>query len=140
MKFINRQSLAILFLIFCSQSCLLDFGNDKFTSFTLYLYNKSSQSGCLTDSIDVIFTVKNVSKADSKEVWISVPARDQKNAQIEGTKDEFISVRVLKAVDSTFILEERIAIKKNLYEGGDLRVRQVAYCDNNALGLSGFSK
>ncbi|REA61664.1 hypothetical protein DSL64_11930 [Dyadobacter luteus] len=135
-----RPSLFILFFVFVSQGCLLDFGNDKFTSFSLYLYNNSSKSGCLADSVDVIFTVKNVSKADSEEVWVSVPSRDQKNAQIEGTKDEFISVRVLKAVDSTFILEQRIAIKKNLYEGGDLRTRQLSYCDNNALVLSGFTK
>jgi hypothetical protein len=135
-----RPSLFILFIVFVSQGCLLDFGNDKFTSFSLYLYNNSSKSGCLADRVDVIFAVKNVSKADSKEVWVSVPSRDQKNAQIEGTKDEFISVRVLKAVDSTFILEQRIAIKKNLDEGGDLRTRQLSYCDNNALVLSGFTK
>jgi hypothetical protein len=140
MKIVNRKSFPILLLFFFFQSCFPDFGNKNFKSFPLYLYNNSSQNGCISDSIDVTFVIKNESNANSKEVRIVVPARDQKNAQIEGTRDEFISVKLLNSKDTSQILEQRIAIGRSLYEGGDLATRKISYCGSKAFVLSGFAK
>jgi hypothetical protein len=140
MKLISKQSLVILFSLFLIQSCFPDFNNDKFKSFPLYLYNNSSRTGCIQDSVDVTFVIQNVSKSNSKEVRIDVAARDQKNAVIEGTKDEFINVKLLRSADSTLIFEQKIAIGKNIHIGGDLAVRQLAYCNNETFVLTGFDQ
>jgi hypothetical protein len=140
MRIISRRYAFILFLLLCLQSCFPDMGNQNFTSFPLYLYNNSSQNGCVADSVDVTFVIKNVSNAVSEEVRISVSAREQKYAQIEGTRDEFINVRLLKSADSSLILEQRIAIGKLFYEGGDQATRKISYCGNDAFLLSGFAK
>lgn len=138
MKLISGQSLFILLSIFLTQSCFSDLGN--FKSFTLYLYNNSSKAGCIADSVDVTFVIQNVSNTSSKEVRINVEARDQKYAEIEGTKDEFINVKLLKSADNALIFEEKLKIGKRTNGAGDPASRQIAYCDNNALVLTDFDQ
>ncbi len=140
MKIVSKQFFIVLLSVLFFQGCFPDLGNKNFKSFPLYLYNTSSRSGCMADSVDVTFVIKNASNANSKEVRIVVPARDQKSPQIEGAKDEFITVSLLNSKDSSLILEQRIAIGKNLYQGGDLATRIISFCDNKAFVLSGFAK
>jgi hypothetical protein len=140
MKLISKQSLFILVSLILTQSCFPDLSNNKFQSFYLYLYNNSSRNGCIQASEDVTFVIQNVSKSNSKELRINVNAGDQKSAEIEGTKNEFINVKLFKSADSTLIFEQEIAIGKNIYIGGDLASRQIAYCDNKAFVLTGFDQ
>ena len=139
MKIVVKHYLAILVIFFLTQSCFQDLGKNKFTSFQLYLYNNSSQSGCISDSLNVTFVIRNADNINSKEVRINVLARDQKNANIEGTRNESIDVKLLNSADGTTILEEKIKIGENVYAGGDLMTRKISYCDNKAFALKGFA-
>lgn len=140
MKIVYKMSWVVALFFVFFQSCFPDFGNSKFTSFILYLYNNSSQKDCIADSVAVTFVIKNVSKVNSDEVRIDVAAADVKNVNIEGTKNEWIHVKLINAADSTLILEQEIKIGKTVYEGGDPAARKISYCNNTALDLTHFGQ